>query len=266
MLTVLIFGVLLAFLIGHWVAKSAKNPNQIASSLINTITTSSSSTNPPISISEVDLDNEEETVKNITLLSVYPPSSNSIVPRALHFSVSSAAIQKHRKVPLTRLPRILRPEHYDLQLDFTEVTSKEQILGNVSILLESYGNSTASHEVEFHAAPNVHIDRVRLHHQGKNVGIEKFKREQRARIIRLLLKQPLKHGWYALKMQFVTKICEDNNGGVQCYRGLGNDDYASPKNQHLPIISFTTKFQPSLARTFFPCWDEPIWKVLCLYD
>lgn len=27
---------------------------------------------------------------------------------------------------------------------------------------------------------------------------------------------------YALEMQFVTKICEDNNGGVHCYRGIEN--------------------------------------------
>ncbi|OZC09067.1 peptidase family M1 [Onchocerca flexuosa] len=234
---------------------------KITSSLINTITISSSSTNPPINTSKVFLDIGEKTkVKNITLLSIYPPSSNSIAPRSFHFSVSSVTIQKHRKIPLSRLPRTLRPEHYDLQLDFTKVTSKEQIFGNVSVLLESYGNSTTPYEIVFHAAANIHIDKVRLHHRGKNVGIETFKRDQRARIIRLLLKQPLKHGWYALEMQFVTKICENNNGGVQCYRGIANDDNLSPRNQHLPIISFTTKFQPSLARTFFPCWDEPNWK------
>uniref|UniRef100_A0A0R3RR88 Peptidase_M1 domain-containing protein n=1 Tax=Elaeophora elaphi TaxID=1147741 RepID=A0A0R3RR88_9BILA len=197
---------------------------------------------------------------NLTLLGIYPPTSNSIASRTFHFSVNPETIQKYRKVPLTRLPRTLRPEHYDLQLDFTKVISKEQIFGNISILLESYGNSTAPHEVVFHAAANVHIERIRLHHRGKSVRIETFKREQRARIIRLILQQPLKHGWYALEMQFVTKICEDNNGGVQCYRGMGNDNSPSSRDHRLPIISFTTKFQPSLARTFFPCWDEPIWK------
>uniref|UniRef100_A0A1I8ERX6 Uncharacterized protein n=1 Tax=Wuchereria bancrofti TaxID=6293 RepID=A0A1I8ERX6_WUCBA len=143
-------------------------------------------------------ENDEETVaKNITLLSVYPPLSNSITPWALHFSLSSATAQKHRKVPLIRLPRTLRPEHYDLQLDFTKVISKEQISGNISILLKSYVNSTTLHEVVFHAAANVHIDGVRLHHQGKVVRIERLKREHRAKVIRLQLEQPLKNGWFA---------------------------------------------------------------------
>ncbi|VDP15298.1 unnamed protein product [Onchocerca flexuosa] len=219
-LTVFIFGVLLAFLVGHWVAKSEKSPDQL------------------------DI-GEKTKVKNITLLSIYPPSSNSIAPRSFHFSVSSATIQKHQKIPLSRLPRTLRPEHYDLQLDFTKVTSKEQIFGNVSVLLESYGNSTTPYEIVFHAAANIHVDKVRLHHRGKNVGIETFKRDQRARIIRLLLKQPLKHGC-CVSLWIRHPIFQDDN--------------LSPRNQHLPIISFTTKFQPSLARTFFPCWDEPNWK------
>ncbi|KAM3725498.1 Endoplasmic reticulum aminopeptidase [Dirofilaria immitis] len=261
-LTVFIFGVILAFLLGQWVAKSEKSQDRlITSSLINTVTISSSSINPPISTSKVVLDIGEETVvKNITLLGIYPPSLNSIALKSFHFFANTAVTQKYRKVPLSRLPKTLRPEHYDLQLDFTKVTSKEQIFGNVSVLLESYGNSTTSHEVVFHAAANVRIDKVRLNHRGKNVDIETFKREQRARIIRLLLKEPLKHGWYELEIQFVTKICEDHNEGVQCYRGIRNDDNLSPRNQHLPVISFTTKFQPSLARTFFPCWDEPNWK------
>ncbi|MCP9265640.1 hypothetical protein DINM_020981 [Dirofilaria immitis] len=238
---------------GQWVAKSEKSQDRlITSSLINTVTISSSSINPPISTSKVVLDIGEETVvKNITLLGIYPPSLNSIALKSFHFFANTAVTQKYRKVPLSRLPKTLRPEHYDLQLDFTKVTSKEQIFGNVSVLLESYGNSTTSHEVVFHAAANVRIDKVRLNHRGKNVDIETFKREQRARIIRLLLKEPLKHGWYELEIQFVTTICEDHNEGVQCYRGIRNDDNLSPRNQHLPVISFTTKFQPSLARTFF---------------
>ncbi|VIO86962.1 Uncharacterized protein BM_BM7005 [Brugia malayi] len=236
MLTVFVFGVLLAFLIGQWVAKSEKNAHKENS--------------------------EEAVMKNITLLSVYPPLSNSITPWALHFSLSSATAQKHRKVPLIRLPRALQPEHYDLQLDFTNVVSKEQISGNISILLKSYVNSTTLHEVAFHAAANVHIDGVRLLHQGKVVRIERFKREHRAKVIRLQLEQPLKNGWYMLEMQFVTKICKDNSGGVHCYRGIRQDVNSLPRNHHLPIISFTTRFQPLLARTFFPCWDEPSWKAI----
>lgn len=124
------------------------------------------------------------------------------------------------------------------------MTAKEQIFGNVSVLLESYGNSTTPYEIVFHAATNIHIDKMRLHHRGllilcsnldgrkfincifrkqntrtlrgcdyllqsfiwfaviyhnfsgKNVDIETLKRDQHARIIQLLLKQPLKHGWF----------------------------------------------------------------------
>ncbi|VDK81663.1 unnamed protein product [Onchocerca ochengi] len=232
-LTVFIFGVLLAFLVGHWVAKSEKSPDQL------------------------DI-GEETKVKNITLLSIYPPSSNSIPPRSFHFSMSSVTNQKHRKIPLSRLPRTLRPEHYDLQLDFTKVTAKEQIFGNVSVLLESYGNSTTPYEIVFHAATNIHIDKMRLHHRGKNVGIETLKRDQHARIIQLLLKQPLKHGWFGMHSKFSLLRRSAKTAMEEC--SVFADDNLSTRNQHLPIISFITKFQPSLARTFFPCWDEPNWK------
>ncbi|VDN07157.1 unnamed protein product [Thelazia callipaeda] len=297
MLAVFVFGVFLAFIVGHWAAKPEKNTSkQIANLSSAPITTSSSSIILPKNTSEAVLKLVKGVGPKINLLmDVYPPALNSIPSNAFHFSSNNAAARKQRKAPLSKLPRTLRPVHYNLQLDFTHVTSKEQIFGNVSILIESFGNSTTPSEIVFHAATNVHIDRLRLHQRGlfisfcnsfmklihnplfynllktsnsgRNVGIESFKRDQRARIVRLLLKQPLKHGWYALEMQFITNICSDNDGGVQCYRSIEIIDLKVFQSadqlsvsQRAPIISFTTKFEPSLARTFLPCWDEPNWK------
>uniref|UniRef100_A0A914ZRW4 Nematode cuticle collagen N-terminal domain-containing protein n=1 Tax=Parascaris univalens TaxID=6257 RepID=A0A914ZRW4_PARUN len=263
---VFIFGVVVAFLVGRWAANS-RNWNTTISEPIQQSNTSVASTitqTPTLSITDApeqatsfDEWDVPELSNNLTLTDIYPPSVIDTTPETFHFT-SKSLIKKHRKVPLTPLPRTVLPVHYDIQLDFTAFMSEERIPGNISILLESYGNSTGE-DIIFHSSANVHIDRLRLHQHGRAVLIRSVKRNARTKTVQLILKDRLKSGWCTLEIQFVTRICEDDDGGVHCYRSTPNEKGAHKQERHsrAPIISFTTKFEPTLARSFIPCWDEP---------
>lgn len=56
-------------------------------------------------------------------------------------------------------------------------------------------------------------------------------------------------------MEFRTRICQSENEGVHCFPApLGNTDTETAR----PLVAgFATKFEPNLARTFLPGWDEP---------
>jgi len=116
------------------------------------------------------------------LREIYPPSSLSIGGGDYH---DYDAHNKEHHVPdpnrpdltspfgpkgsaqglLVPLPKDVHPTHYDLHLDFSEVTDQQHIRGNVSIALEAFGNATDD-ELVFHAAGNIFIHRIRLRKKG----------------------------------------------------------------------------------------------------
>ncbi|KAI1726189.1 peptidase family m1 domain-containing protein [Ditylenchus destructor] len=148
--------------------------------------------------------------------------------------------------PLVPLPRNVLPSHYDIQLDFTEFSTKEHIRGNVTITLESFGNATDD-ELVFHAASNIFIHRIRLR--------ESVKRHFQKDLVRVILNERLKRTWYNLEIEFRTKICQYELEGVHCIKAtqLDKDNSTLIAN----IVGFSTKFEPCFARTFMPSWDEP---------
>lgn len=52
-------------------------------------------------------------------------------------------------------------------------------------------------------------------------------------------------------MEFRTRICQSAFEGAQCVKTR------IPNSSSEVVTSFTTKFEPTFARTFLPCWDEP---------
>ncbi|CEF71069.1 Peptidase M1, membrane alanine aminopeptidase, N-terminal domain-containing protein [Strongyloides ratti] len=181
------------------------------------------------------------------LSKVYPPK----VERS-HIDISHES-NSHEQFPIIysltpKLNNSIIPIHYDINLDFTEVSSQTHVLGQISIVLENKLNISNIKEIKFHVAPNIFIQRIRLRAGNKAININAIKRQKRYNLIVLQLTENLIHTKYLLEMEFRTKICTYDNDGVQCIKK--NDE----------IVGFTTKFEPFYARTFIPCWDSPNFK------
>ncbi|KAL3081643.1 hypothetical protein niasHT_033054 [Heterodera trifolii] len=210
-----------------------------------------------------------------SLSEVYPPLLDGGDPTAdeaddpMPLSAATAANQfgngpvMHRSagiasqnVPLIPLPKTVMPRHYNVEIDLTEfhglIGRPSQVHANVSILLEAFGNETAADdELAFHAGANIFIHRVQLLRQhaqhGKQrsgdgeVPIRSVKRHPEREMVRLLLGERMKPGWYWLEMELRSRICQSDTmpNGAALFGG------------------FSTKFEPNFARTFLPGWDEP---------
>ncbi|KAK6013457.1 hypothetical protein OSTOST_21226, partial [Ostertagia ostertagi] len=100
--------------------------------------------------------------------------------------------------------------------------------------------------------------------QGKSKEDEKgsipktLRREDQKKLARIVLKERLKRGRYLLEIEYNITIC-DQEGGVHCYYEMDSANTSA-------VVSFTTKFEPTMARSFVPCWDDPGIKVHNLTD
>ncbi|XGW28598.1 hypothetical protein V3C99_008401 [Haemonchus contortus] len=264
---VFILAVFLAFFIGHWLSEQNAPPNTTSDELIYIITSSPPTTNQP------HQDDEAITLlttskkpaltpltlttlmpharlipltprRNFTLLDVVPPAYESYeFMEELHARQGKAK----QDVLLVPLPTHTLPLHYDLQLDMTKFDQK-MIRGSLTVHLESFGNSTDD-EILFHVGPRVNVDRIRLRKEGKRVYPKTLRREDQKKLARVVLKERLKRGRYLLEIEYNITIC-DPEGGVHCY-------YEIDSANNSVVASFTTKFEPAMARSFVPCWDDP---------
>ena len=95
-----------------------------------------------------------------------------------------------------------------------------------------------------------------LYNSGKRIYPRTIKREENKKLARVMLREQLRRGKYIMEIEFNTTICDENYaGGVHCYMER------EPESHEQRVASFTTKFEPTLARSFLPCWDEPGFKV-----
>nr|CAD2148386.1 unnamed protein product [Meloidogyne enterolobii] len=293
---VFVLALFLAFLIGHFASEAHLPLNNKTDNLTlnNLLLTSNNATIGKLNQTASTLQNQTEIkqkdlefVKNIertrqTIKDVYPPQlydsesffdSQSDQDFALLSPFNNDVHHSNTKLisrsdyPLVPLPRIALPRHYNVDLDLTEfygVVDWPRIRGNLSILLEAFGNATDD-ELLFNAGTNIFIQRIRLYRQtefGKVVvEIKSVKRHIEREFVRLILGERLSVGWYWLYIEFNTRICQSELEGTHCFPGplLSSDPKESSSS--LPsrqlATGFSTKFEPNFARTFFPGWDDP---------
>ncbi|KJH45373.1 peptidase family M1 [Dictyocaulus viviparus] len=182
--------------------------------------------------------------QNFSIMDVLPPQHEGCdKEEELH----SNQDKKKQDILLVPMPTHTLPLHYNLHLDFTNAANKI-IRGSMTIELEVLENST-DNEILFHVGPNVIIDRIRLRKEGKRVYPKTLRIEESKMLARIVLKESLKNGVYLLEIDYNTTICNEENG-TQC------DYELDPLNNSL-VSAFTTKFEPTHARSFLPCWDDP---------
>ncbi|CAI4221100.1 unnamed protein product [Auanema sp. JU1783] len=188
--------------------------------------------------------------KPFSLLDVYPPSSE---PYDFLEELHSTHSEEGKDSLLIPLPLHILPTHYNLRLDISKFAFDRLIEANLTITLESFGNATYD-EIIFHIGPKIQIQNLKFRGKnGKRVSVKSVKRENNKKIARLLLRERIPNGQYFLEIKYSTKICENSDediDGVRCFLD------AKETNQ-TEVLSFTTKFEPALARSFIPSWDEP---------
>ncbi|KAK5967186.1 Aminopeptidase [Trichostrongylus colubriformis] len=264
---VFILAIFLAFLIGHWLSEQNVISNTTSNELIYVITSPPSTTNQPHQADDtVTLLTTSKSPalthltlttlapharliplgprRNFTLMDVVPPAYESYeFMEELH----ARQAKSKQDALLVPLPTHTLPLHYDLHLDMTKFDQK-MIRGSLTVHLESFGNSTDD-EILFHVGPRVNIERIRLRKEGKRVYPKTLRREDQKKLARIILKERLKRGRYLLEIEYNITIC-DQEGGVHCY-------YEMESGNTSAVASFTTKFEPAMARSFVPCWDDP---------
>ncbi|GMR47474.1 hypothetical protein PMAYCL1PPCAC_17669 [Pristionchus mayeri] len=195
-------------------------------------------------------------VKNTTLDEVFVPFSSG---EDEDWTVASHSSEQRmqRDTFLVPLSSAISPVQYDIHMDITQFSDLRQITANVSIHLMSYGNSTEE-EIVFHAGPEIRISRIRLRSGDHNISILSMKNETNKKLYRIILKEPLKRAEYVLDLEYIASICDSPDGGVNCYFEPTQNGTTTK------ATSFTTKFEPALARTVFQLTvrHSPILKVL----
>ncbi|KAI6239640.1 Glutamyl aminopeptidase [Aphelenchoides fujianensis] len=238
---IFLFGIFLTFLISHYVSEvEFGNDTFLMTAIHNHVngdlstplphanwTNQSADAGFPLHDSSTDPIDAIVTLQppvppvKLTLRDVYAPEAED--PRPNAWTHKSAA--QFARAAAHSLPSNVRPLHYEVEFDFTEFETEEHINGRARILLESFGNSSAK-ELQLHAASNIFIERLKL--------------EARR---------------YKLQIEFRTRICQSEVEATHCITHMTyGKDGAKTKRK---IVGFTTKFEPSFAKTFLPCWDEP---------
>ncbi|XP_058449042.1 aminopeptidase N-like [Malaya genurostris] len=175
--------------------------------------------------------------------------SKIVVIFALIVSVCNASPfgPQVREFTSYRLPNTTIPTHYELYLDTNVHIGEFKYIGNLKISISILENTK---QIVLHSVRNV-IDRLEIHNSNHlSVPIENFEFDDDKEFLIINCKEILHAGTkYFLYIDFTNSLDRDDRAGF--YRSYYENDDEEIK--HLAL----TQFEPSDARSAFPCYDEP---------
>ena len=158
-----------------------------------------------------------------------------------------------------RLTRDLLPFHYTIRLLPLFITNdpNSEIQGNVQIDMEC-NEDTQQIVLNSH---NIDITResVRIYSRiyREQLVLRNMSFDNESQLVTFHLKHRLKKGGtYSIAMQFVSRLNDDP-------KGMYRLNYIEDRTTRTMLLS---KLQPTYARTVFPCFDEPSFKVFKIYN
>ncbi|KAH1002212.1 hypothetical protein HUJ04_008323 [Dendroctonus ponderosae] len=167
-----------------------------------------------------------------------------------YFCVGSSEIERNKMPeaprPFQRLPRTVKPLHYNLSLvpDFDTFTFK----GEESVRIEV---NEATDKIVLNA---VDLSLVMAQVSGENIAPQNSRNIEMSeadRTATLKFDSPIAKGTHTLDIVFNGQITDEMTG-------LYRSKYVNEKGQD--AYAFVTQFEATDARKCFPCWDEPALK------
>lgn len=144
-----------------------------------------------------------------------------------------------------RLPSVTVPTHYNLHLRTAIHRNDRTFQGTVEIDINVL---EATNKITIHNR-NLAIQKVTVYRDGVEQEVPPFETDPRTEHLTITCSQLLTIGSYMVKVEFEGRLQNNNNQGFFASSYLDDDG----KRRYLA----SSKFEPTHARSAFPCYDEP---------
>ncbi|XP_064455661.1 aminopeptidase Q-like [Ornithodoros turicata] len=205
----------------------------------------SSTLQPESSVQEGSCMSEDSRKKRDTAESIRSCLAVLLILLTFFISAATLSFQTRNAIKMTstRLPKALRPIHYDLTIEINPDVSVAKFTGSVVVTIECVQPTDT---IMFHAAPALHM--YSSHLSGGPFVLDAVRKRD---VVTLKLDRKLEPS-----MQYQVSVKFENTYSSES-QGFYSDHYNQNGRQRTVYV---TQFEPHYARTAFPCFDEPAFK------